>query len=265
MGIQDEKINEMALLDVVPLTLGVKEGHERMEQIINRNTTMPVHKNKVFSTAADGQTTIAIEVYEGERPLVKDNHFLGRFELSGIPPARRGEPKITIDFDVDANGILTVTATEENSKKVNKLTINKQTSTLSREEVERMISESEKYKEEDDKLREKLDKKHEFETLISEVGRVLTDENISKKLSDEDKKKIEEIKNNQKYETMRNTSNFTKEDYESAKKEIEEAFYPIMSKIYQQTEQPPNQSNTQPHMEEPKESKSSGPKIEEVD
>lgn len=265
MGIQDEKINEMALLDIIPLTLGVKEGHERMEPIITRNTTMPVRKNKIFSTACDGQTTIAIEVYEGERPLVKDNHFLGRFELSGIPPSRRGEPKITIDFDVDANGILTVTATEEHSKKTNKLTISKQTSTLSREEVERMINESEKYKEEDDRLREKLDKKHEFETLLTEVGRVLTDENISKKISEDDKKKIEEIKNNQKYETMRNTSNFTKEDYEVAKKEIEDAFYPIMSKIYQSEQQPSTQDNVHSQMEEPKEKKSSGPKIEEVD
>jgi len=255
-NIDDEKLSQILLLDVTPLTIGVETMGTTMQEIIPRNSTIPIKKKLTFSTASDNQECAKIKIFEGERPLTRDNHFLGEFELCGIPKMKRGQPQIEITCDIDANGILTVTAHEKSSNLKQDLTINKQGSQLSKSEIDRMKEEAEKYKEEDDKIKEKLESKHKFDTLIYSAKNILDDDTLKNKISEEDKELINKITNEPKIFNMLNNHNeFSKDDYENEEKRISEIIQPIIMKLY---------SNNDDNTTTAQNSKS-GPKIEEID
>uniref|UniRef100_A0A4W3HEU3 78 kDa glucose-regulated protein n=1 Tax=Callorhinchus milii TaxID=7868 RepID=A0A4W3HEU3_CALMI len=228
----DEDTGELVLLDVCPLTLGIETVGGVMTKLIPRNTVVPTKKSQIFSTASDNQPTVTIKVYEGERPLTKDNHLLGTFDLTGIPPAPRGVPQIEVTFEIDVNGILRVTAEDKGTGNKNKITITNDQNRLTPEEIERMVNDAEKFSEEDQKLKERIDSRNDLESYAYSLKNQIGDkEKLGGKLSSEDKEVIEKAVE-EKIEWLESHQDSDIEDFKAKKKELEEIVQPIVSKLY---------------------------------
>lgn len=223
-----DEVKDILLLDVCPLSLGIETVGGVMTKLIPRNTVIPTKKSQTFTTYQDQQTTVGIQVYEGERAMTKDNHQLGKFELNGIPPAPRGQPQIEVSFEIDANGILNVAAVEKGTGKSEKITITNDKGRLSQEEIDRMVEEAEEFAEADKKVKARIDARNSLEAYLYSTKAAL-DDKLKGKLDKADADAVASAVGDA-LEWLEDNGEAEAEEYEDKLKSVQDAVAPVLAK-----------------------------------